>query len=119
MLYKKIIAVDFDGTLVTDKFPEIGEPIPETIDTLNEQVRKGAYIILWTCRVGERLKEAVDWCRDHEITIDAVNENLPGIIEAFGGDARKIFANEYWDDRAIPVAVDPKVIFLKKIGSED
>ena len=30
---------------------------------------------------------------------DAVNENLPEIVEAFGVDPRKIFANEYIDDR--------------------
>lgn len=30
---------------------------------------------------------------------DAVNENLPGIVASFGTDTRKIFANEYIDDR--------------------
>jgi hydroxymethylpyrimidine pyrophosphatase-like HAD family hydrolase len=101
MNYPKIIAVDFDGCLVTNKFPDIGEPIFETIDALKEEQAKGAQIILWTCRRGEKEKEAVDWCQVNGIRLSAVNENLCRIVEAFGGDTRKIFANEYWDDRAV------------------
>lgn len=44
---------------------------------------------------------AVEWCEAHGIHLDAVNENLPDVIASFGGDTRKIFANEYWDDRAV------------------
>lgn len=36
---------------------------------------------------------------------DAVNENLPEIIAEFGGDTRKIFANEYIDDRNVMMDV--------------
>ena len=97
----KIIAVDFDGTIVTNKFPGIGEPIESTITKLKKEKEKGARLILWTCRADERLQAAVDWCKVHGIEFEAVNENLPDIIEAFGGDTRKIFANQYWDDRAV------------------
>jgi len=77
-------------------------PIWETINALKEeQVLYGARVILWTCRVNEQLTAAADWCAQQGIKLDAVNENLPEIIEAFGGDTRKIFANEYWDDRAV------------------
>ena len=41
------------------------------------------------------------FCKEHGIHLDAVNENLPEIVKAFGTDCRKIFANEYWDDRAV------------------
>ena len=58
-------------------------------------------VILWTNRVGEPLEKAVGFCKEHDIHLDAVNENLPEIVEAFGGDCRKVFANEYWDDRAV------------------
>ena len=37
------------------------------------------------------------------VEFDAVNENLPEVIERMGGDTRKVFANEYWDDRAVRV----------------
>ncbi len=97
---KKIIAVDFDGTLCADKYPEIGAPILNTIEELKREQKQGAAVILWTCRCGEQLAEAVEWCKAHGLTFDAVNENLAEHIEQYGGDTRKIFATEYWDDRA-------------------
>ena len=99
--HRKIIAVDFDGTLAENKFPEIGNPIPSTIAKAKREQEKGARLILWTCRINERLTAAVEWCARQGLHFEAVNENLPDIIEAFGGDTRKIFANEYWDDRAV------------------
>jgi Predicted hydrolases of the HAD superfamily len=97
----KIIAVDFDGTLVTNAYPDIGNPIENVVFALKCEQNKGARIILWTCRRGELLAKAVDWCEARGIRLAAVNENLPDVIEAFGGDTRKVFANEYWDDRAV------------------
>jgi hypothetical protein len=96
----KIIAVDFDGTLCSNCYPHIGFPNHMVINYLRAQKRHGAKLILWTCRSGELLESAVSWCKYHELTFDAVNENLPEIIEAFGSDTRKIFANEYIDDLA-------------------
>jgi hypothetical protein len=103
---EKIIAVDFDGCLVTNKYPEIGEPIEKNIVALKRERAEGAWVILWTNRVGERLDQAVRFCHDYGILLDAINENLPMIIEAFGGDTRKIFADEYWDDRAVRMSED-------------
>ncbi len=98
-----IIAVDFDGTICKNRYPEIGEPINKTILYLKEKQKKGAKIVLWTCRVDELLDAAVKWCRNKGLIFDAVNENLPEIIAEFGGDTRKIFANEYIDDRNVLV----------------
>ena len=109
----KIIAVDFDGTLCTNKFPEIGEPIPETIEALKAEQAAGARVILWTCRVGERLTEALLWCGEHGIDVDEVNRNLPDIVDSFGSDCRKIFADEYWDDRAVRKPVDAEKLNRK------
>ena len=99
----KIIAVDFDGCIVTNQFPDIGEPILRTISALRAEKNNGARLILWTCRHNERLAAAVKWCDMWNIHFDAINENLPDIIEAFDGDTRKIFADEYWDDRAVRI----------------
>lgn len=99
--YHKIIALDFDGCVVTNKYPEIGEPIEKNITKLKVEQSAGAKVILWTNRRGSYLDAAVAFCDDHGIHLDAVNANLPEIIEFFGGDTRKIYANEYWDDRAI------------------
>ena len=36
---------------------------------------------------------------------DAVNENLPETLEWMNDDSRKIFANEYIDDRSVPIDI--------------
>lgn len=100
---RRIIAVDFDGTLCEEKWPEIGEPNEEIIHYLKKRQTDGDKLILWTCRVGEKLERAVRWSMDHGLRFDAVNENLPEVLEWMGGDSRKIFADEYIDDRNVPV----------------
>ena len=100
----KIIAVDFDGTLCKNNWPEIGAPNEELIEYLCNRHKDGDKLILWTCRVDEMLQKAVEWCKERNLIFDAVNENLPEIIESFGSDTRKIFANEYIDDRNLPLA---------------
>lgn len=95
----KIIAVDFDGTLCENKWPKIGEANKEMITYLKDRQANGDKLILWTCRVDDMLKNAVDWSAEQGLIFDAVNENLPEIVASFGTDTRKIFANEYIDDR--------------------
>ena len=96
---QNIIAVDFDGTLCENKWPEIGMPNEELIEYLKKRQANGEKLILWTSRNEEQTKEAVEWCKKYGLIFDAVNDNLPEIMEAFGGNCRKIFANEYIDDR--------------------
>lgn len=100
----KIYAIDFDGTITRhSRFPELGEPNTELIEWLKREKESGAKLVLWSCRVGELLQEAVKFCEKYGLTFDAVNENLPEIIEKFGGNTRKIFANKYIDDAsAVP-----------------
>ena len=96
-----IIAIDFDGTLVEDKFPEIGKPRIEIWNDIFNAQANGAKIILWTSRDHERLKEAVDFCIKRGLHFDAINENLDECKVLFDNDTRKVYANEYWDDKAI------------------
>ena len=96
-----VIAVDFDGTLCENAWPDIGPERKDVIRALLARQWNGAKLILWTCRVGSRLKLALEWCQQRGIDFDAVNENLSEIVDEFGGDCRKIFAHEYWDDRAV------------------
>ncbi len=56
------IAVDFDGTLVENRYPEIGKPILFAFETLQKLQEEGHQIILWTYRSGIKLQEAVDFC---------------------------------------------------------
>lgn len=96
---QNIIAVDFDGTLCENKWPEIGMPNEELIEYLKKRQTNGEKLILWTSRNEEQTQDAVEWCKKYGLIFDAVNDNLPEIVEAFGGNCRKIFANEYIDDR--------------------
>lgn len=96
-----IYAVDFDGTLCESKFPEIGDANISLIKHLIKTKSKGNKLILWTCRVGDKLQEAVKWCEDRGLVFDAVNDNLPEMIEHWGNNPRKVFADVYIDDKAI------------------
>ena len=80
----QIIAVDFDGTLCYSKWPELGEPNMPLIEYLRSWKDQGNKLILWTCRAGEALDKAVEWCREHHLGFDAVNDNLPEIVEKYG-----------------------------------
>ena len=97
-----IIAVDFDGTVCDSVWPGTGEPIQPVIDMLmRRQQYDGAKLILWTCRTDDALDVAVRWCEQHGLVFDAVNSNLPELNAMYGNDSRKIFADEYIDDKAI------------------
>ena len=98
-----IIAVDFDGTLCESCYPEIGKANTPLINGLKEKQAQGDKLILWTCRSGTHLKMAVEWCRFHGVTFDAVNANLPENIEKYGNDCRKINADFYIDDRNLDI----------------
>lgn len=96
----KIIAVDFDGTLIEEgKWPGIGATNEKVLSYCKDEQAKGARIILWTNRAGEPLENAIKWCEEHGLRLDAVNDNLPESVEFFGTNTRKIYADEYIDDR--------------------
>lgn len=95
------LAVDFDGCLCSNNWPDIGAPNYAAINAVLARKAQGWKIILWTCRVGDALDAAVRWCAEHGLAFDAVNENLPERIALYASDSRKVSADEYWDDRAI------------------
>lgn len=96
-----IIAVDFDNTIAVTEYPKIIKPIHTTIEVLKRTKELGATIILWTCREDKELEEAVAWCKENNVPIDYVNENVPERIEKWGNDCRKIGADIYIDDKAM------------------
>ncbi len=102
----KIIAVDFDGTLCYSEWPALGEPNVRLIEYLKKWKKMGNKLILWTCRAGNALEDAVSWCAKYDLEFDAVNDNLPEIIALYGNNSRKITCDYYIDDRAcLPEAV--------------
>lgn len=95
----KIIAIDFDGTIVEDRYPEIGKPMIFAFESMKRLQEKGYRLILWTYRHGERLQQAVDFCKKNGIEFYTVNANFEG--EAFEEDkqSRKINADYFIDDK--------------------
>lgn len=104
------IAVDFDGTLCKEAWPDIGDGNQDLIDFLIQWRRKGNKVILWTCREGKMLDEAVRWCALWGLHFDAVNCNLPERIEAYHNDSRKIGADYYIDDSSVLIVNGRNVI---------
>lgn len=72
-----LIAVDFDGTIVEHKYPQIGKEIPFAIATLICLQAEGHRLILWSVREGSLLEEAVAFCRERGLEFYAVNANHP------------------------------------------
>ena len=105
----EVFAVDFDGTLCQSAYPWIGDPIYEMIDWIKELKRMGHRIILWTCREGMSLVNAIVWCADQGLFFDAVNDNIETHVKKYGNNCRKIFADYYIDDKAVYPSAMPFV----------
>ena len=106
----EVFAVDFDGTLCENAWPNIGNPHHDTIDWMKKLRQNGHKVILWTCREGMALVEAIVWCADHGLFFDAINDNLEDHKKRFRGNSRKIMADYYVDDKAIHASVLPPFI---------
>lgn len=92
-----IIAVDFDMTLSFEHYPNIGKPNTRLFNWLIEHKNNGDRIVLWTCREGKQLMEAIQFCKQNGLEFDSVNTNLPEIDFV----SRKIVADIYIDDLAM------------------
>lgn len=95
---RKIYSFDFDGTIVKNKFPDIGEPIQDVIQIAIMAKLKGDYVILNTMREGKYLEDALKFCKSVGIEFDAVNDNLEHMKEFYQNNPRKIYADYYIDD---------------------
>lgn len=87
------IAVDFDGTIVEHRYPQIGEEIPFATATLKMLINERHRLILWSVREGKLLEEAVEWCRKRGVEFYAVNRDYPEEDIAHTGFSRKVKAD--------------------------
>ena len=94
----KIIAVDFDGTIVAHAYPNIGREVPNAIRVLKKLQEQGTQLILWTMRSGDRLDEAVRYCEEKGITFWGINQNP---AQSEWTDSPKAYASIYIDDAAL------------------
>lgn len=102
-----IIAVDFDGTIVEDRYPQIGQELPFAIDTLLMLQKEQHRIILWTVREGDTLRDAIEWCKARGLEFYAVNKDFPEEkVELNEHFSRKIKADIFIDDRQVGGLLD-------------
>lgn len=95
------IAVDFDGTIVEHKYPEIGAEIPFAIDTLKMLINDRHRLILWSVREGKLLDEAIEWCRQRGVEFYATNKDYPEEKMTDKGFSRKLKVEMFIDDRNV------------------
>lgn len=109
-----IIAVDFDDTLFEYVLPPVGEqdysgrigsigrPIWYWIDFCKRRAHQGDQLILWTCREGVALQQAIDAAASCGLLFDAINTNIRrGDEHLYWPDCRKVKADLYIDDKAL------------------
>lgn len=96
------IAVDFDGTIVEHRYPEIGRELPFATQTLKMLIEDRHKLILWSVREGKLLDEAVEWCRKRGVEFYAINKDFPEEdLDKNQSFSRKIKADVWIDDRNI------------------
>ena len=97
-----IIAVDFDGTIVQHRYPEIGTELPFATQTLKMLIQEGHRLILWTVREGKLLQDAIDWCSQRGVDFYAINKEFPEEdAEQYKSYSRKLKADLWIDDRNV------------------
>jgi len=115
--HKNIVAVDFDGTITemngsgyhANYTLKIRKQCKETLLALHNS---GVRLVLWTCRTGVSLAEAISFLKEEGIfqVFSAVNEHLPEVIEEWTAKgcflARKIYADVYIDDHNMIQSLD-------------
>ena len=115
---KLIIAIDFDGTIVEDAYPNIGKPIMFAFETLKKLQENGHRLILWTYRYGKTLEDAVKFCEKNGVFFYAVNSSFPE--EQYDSDrSRKIYADLFIDDRNFGGFVGWGEIYQTLIGTTE
>ena len=96
-LTNKVIAVDFDNTITNKSKPPITGTINKQMIQVLQKLKQNNKLILWTCREGKELQEAVDLCKQNGLEFDKINENIDNSY------SRKIKADYYIDDKNINI----------------
>lgn len=94
-----LIAVDFDGCICTNAWPEIGKLRPGCYRVLKRLAGEGHTLVLWTCREGKDLLAATHFCLTHGLSFADYNANPHELADLYGRDPRKLGADVFIDDR--------------------
>ncbi len=96
------ICIDFDGTIVDHRFPEIGPPVPFALEWMRKFQEAGAKLILFTMRSdsgksGDSLTNAVRYLEENGIKLFGVNRNP---TQVHWTSSPKAYGQLYIDDAA-------------------
>ena len=106
-----IIAIDFDGTIVSHKYPHTGDPRPGVKQAIDKLRSKGYYILIYSCRTSTEINDTDDGCiQQAQIITDTLNRYDIPFDEICMYN--KPIAIAYFDDRAIAVPEVP-------VGNDD
>lgn len=94
----KTIAIDFDGTCVFNEYPKVGASVPYCVSTLQECLKNGNKLILFTMRDKDKLTAAINWFKENKISLWGINENPS---QKSWSNSRKVYADIYIDDLAL------------------
>ena len=97
--HKAILSIDFDGTICTHTYPECGTLIDGAKEVINKLYDEGFGIIIWTCRMDKPAESAKQFLLDNGVKYHKFNEHMDYLIEHYGNNTRKIFADIYIDDK--------------------
>lgn len=114
---RPILAIDFDGTIVENRYPSIGKPMLFAFETLKKLQEKGFILILWTYRSGNKLDEAVEFCKKNGIEFYAINKSFPE-EEYSNKMSRKINADIFIDDRNVGGFLGWGKIYAELMGED-
>lgn len=112
-----ILAIDFDGTIATDSFPQVGILRKDADTIIRKLYEDGHDVIINTCRTGKYEGLAEHFLKKHKIPYHFINSNLPRVIDFYKQDCRKVSADYYIDNRNIGGLPSWKEIY--KIISKD
>jgi predicted mannosyl-3-phosphoglycerate phosphatase (HAD superfamily) len=96
---KLVIAIDFDGTIVEESYPQLGKLRKGAKKYINKLYDDGHIIIINTCRSGVHQNAAFKMLIGLDVSFDLMNENHPSVIAQYHNDSRKISADLYIDDK--------------------
>jgi hypothetical protein len=91
-----IIAIDFDGTIVTHDYPRVGLPVPYAKEVINMLAANGHKCFLWTMRDNKTLEDAKKYCKDNDIKLQCYNQSPDQF-----SNSPKQYATIYIDDAAL------------------
>lgn len=96
------IAIDFDDTIYKTNFPDIINPLPHALRVIKAMQNHNKFLtILWTCREGKHLNQAIKRLEKDGLYFAAYNENPIGYSDEGFGNSRKIGADIYIEDKDV------------------